>query len=131
MNQTRPAPNSGSPFDEGLAQGVVRYLRCTACGAPQTLTRAVCARCGGHALQWRDAGGTGTVYASTVVHIAHSDEFRALLPYTLVLVDLDEGPRVMGHGTPGLAIGVRVQVRIRAFAGRPVPAFEPEPGGLR
>lgn len=131
MNKTRPDPNSGSPFDEGLAQGVLRYLRCTACGAPQTLTRAVCARCGGPSLQWRDAGGAGTVYASTVVHIATSDEFRALLPYTLVLVDLDEGFRVMGHGTPGLAIGARVQARIRTHAGRPVPAFEPKPEGTR
>ena len=41
--------------------------------------------------QWRTASGPGAVFAVTAVQAAPSDEFRPLAPYTLALVDLDEG----------------------------------------
>jgi uncharacterized protein len=125
MDNARPSPNRVSPFVEGLARGVVRYQCCATCGSAQTLTRSACSGCGGLDLPWRDAAGTGTVYASTVVHRAPSEAWRALAPYTLVLVDLDEGPRVMAHGAAGLLIGERVQARIRLHAGRHLLTFEP------
>ncbi|NMV38105.1 Zn-ribbon domain-containing OB-fold protein [Ralstonia insidiosa] len=119
------AQTSGMPFTEGLEQGVLRFQSCTACGTPQTLTRYVCTRCGSRQLVWREAAGTGTVYATTMVSRAPSEAFRALAPYLLLLVDLDEGSRVMAHGTPGLKIGDRVHVRIEPIAGRPLPLFYP------
>jgi uncharacterized OB-fold protein len=77
-------------------------------------------------LEWRDSNGRGTVYATTVVERAPSDEFRALAPYTLALVDLDEGPRLMGHATPDVAIGDRVDAEIFQCAGRALVRFRPE-----
>jgi len=64
------------------------------------------------------------VQACTQVERAPNDEFRALLPYAIVLVDLDEGFRAMGHGAPGLVIGDRVRCAIRTIAGKPLPYFE-------
>jgi len=81
------------------------YQSCTACGAPQTLLRMACTRCGSAALRWRQSAGRGVVHALTVVARAPDDAFRALVPYTLVIVTLTEGARVMGHAEPGLAIG--------------------------
>jgi uncharacterized OB-fold protein len=118
---------SATPFLDGLANGVLRYQRCMACQAPQTLSRYACTRCGSRHLAWQDAAGTGTVYAATVVNRAPSDVFRALAPYLLVLVDLDEGPRLMAHGTPGLKIGDRVCARIQPLAGSPLPVFSLRP----
>jgi len=57
------------------------------------------------------------------VHRAPSDDFKALAPYRIVLVDLEEGVRVMGHADPGLAIGDRVRCTVRRIAGRPLPHF--------
>jgi uncharacterized OB-fold protein len=53
------------------------------------------------------SAGTGVVYATTVVHRPDED------PYNVCLVDLDDGPRVMGR-VDGLeptevTIGLRVQ----------------------
>lgn len=128
MKQSMLSENHATPFLDGIAQGVLRYQCCTDCGAPQTLSRYACANCGGSSLQWRDAAGTGTVYATTVVTRAPSDEFRALAPFTLLLVDLDEGSRVMAHGTPGLAIGDRVRAHFLPHAGRHLVVFHPERG---
>jgi hypothetical protein len=104
------------PYRQGVAEGVLCYQRCASCGAAQTLARYACRNCGSENLAWCDALGTGTVYATTLVTRAPSDDFRALAPYTLVLVDLDEGPRVMAHGVAGLAIGDAVTARALTHA---------------
>jgi uncharacterized protein len=115
----------GDPFLAGLAEGVLRYQRCMDCAAPQSLARHACRHCGGEHLVWQDAAGIGTVYALTVVTRAPSEAFRALAPYTLALVDLDEGPRLLGHATPGLAIGDRVVAGTFEHAGRRLILFSP------
>lgn len=113
-----------APFLDGLALGELRYQRCEQCGTPQSLARYACHRCGGSQLVWRTASGCGTVYAATVVARAPSDEFRALAPYTLALVDLDEGPRLMAHTVAGVTIGERVSATFFPFGGRTLVRFE-------
>lgn len=113
-----------SPFAQGLAAGVLRYQRCGACGQALTGQRHACTACGSVQLAWCDAAGTGTVFSVSTVHRAPTDAWRALAPYTLVLVDLDEGPRVMAHGAPGLAIGVRVVAQPVVLAGQALVRFE-------
>ncbi|SEK16245.1 hypothetical protein SAMN05216567_12742 [Variovorax sp. OK605] len=115
-----------APFVEGLARHELRYQRCTGCGHAQTLARYACAACGSTRLEWKAAAGMATVHAVTVVARAPSDEFRALAPYTLVLVTLDEGPRLMAHAAPGVRIGERVSAGFFAHAGHVLVRFTPE-----
>ncbi len=116
---------NNSPWCDGLQRGVLRFQRCAGCGAAQTLARFACTSCGGTQLAWQDASGDGTVYAVTVVQRAPSEAFRALVPYTLLLVDLAEGVRVMAHGTPGLAIGDTVNAQFHDLAGQRLVVFTP------
>ncbi len=111
-------------FWAGCAAGELRYQRCGACAALQSYPRANCANCGANDMQWQTASGRGTVYAWTRVERAPSDEFRALAPYVIVLVDLDEGYRMMAHGAAGLAIGDRVRAGFFEHGGRHLPRFE-------
>lgn len=116
-----------TPFTQGLAAGRLRYQRCEACGNALTGRRYACTRCGSSSLAWCDAAGTGTVYAVSTVHRAPTEAFRALAPYTLVLVDLDEGPRMMAHGAPGLAIGARVLAHRMKVGEQQLIRFDPCP----
>lgn len=116
--------STDTPFTLGLAAGQLRYQRCEACGAALTGQRYACTRCASPRLAWCDAAGTGTVYAVSTVHRAPTEAFRARVPYTLVLVDLDEGPRVMAHGAPGLVIGERVVARPMQVDAQPLIRFE-------
>lgn len=86
----------------------IRFQRCTGCGAAQTLERLRCGCCGSTRLAWEDSLGRGLVYAVTDVARAGFPRFAALVPYRLALVDLDEGPRVLGHAAPDASIGDRV-----------------------
>ena len=116
-----------TPFSQGLAAGRLRYQRCQACGAALTGQRYACTHCASTRLAWCDAAGTGAVYAVSTVHRAPTEAFRALVPYTLVLVDLDEGPRVMAHGAPGLVIGERVAAQPMQVDAQPLIRFDPQP----
>ena len=111
------------PFVEGLARGVLCYQRCVDCGAAQKLARYACRGCGSTRLEWQDSVGGGTVFATSVVARAPSDAYKALVPYTLVLVDLDEGARLMGHAEPGVAIGERVTAGFFEHEGRRLIRF--------
>jgi uncharacterized OB-fold protein len=114
-----------APFVEGLRRGEIWYQACNACGTSQSLARYACCRCGRPSLEWRRAMGRGTVYATSVVARAPSEAFRALAPYTLVIVELDEGARLMAHAVPGVAIGQRVSATFFEFAGNALIRFEP------
>ena len=117
-------PSLSAHFTDGLQSHVVRYQRCKHCGHAQTLARYACQRCGSEKLDWHDSKGLATVRARTVVSRAPSDDFRALAPYTLVIVELDEGPRLMGHADAQVGIGQRVRAEFFEHQNRTLLRFE-------
>jgi uncharacterized OB-fold protein len=77
-------------------------------------------------LRWTTSRGLGTVYAATV--IAPKGE----LAYNVVLVDMDEGFRLMSRveSIPAeqVRVGLRVKLRVHQAAGDdegPYPVFDP------
>jgi uncharacterized OB-fold protein len=109
----------------GGAEAIV-YQCCAACGATQYFRRSFCAACGAPDPQEKRASGAGTVYATSLVCRAATPETRAHVPYNIVLVDTEEGFRMMAHGDNDLAIGDKVTARFAQFAGRMVPHFQKE-----
>ncbi len=75
-------------------------------------------------LEWVAASGQGTVYSVTVI-----SPRPPLDPYNVVLVELDEGPRVMsrieGIAAAEVVIGMRVKARIGEDSGEPILLFDP------
>jgi uncharacterized OB-fold protein len=102
----------------------VAYQGCGGCGAVWYFRRTFCPRCGREGPDERAAGGGGTVHAVTLVARAPTEELRAHAPYAIVLVDADEGFRMMAHGDKDLRIGDRVRCRFVPMAGRIVPHYE-------
>lgn len=105
------------------------YQRCNACRAIWYMRREFCPTCGHASPATGQASGRGIVYAVTTVTRAPSEALRPYAPYSLVLVDCEEGFRVMAHGTPGLSIGVAVCAGFFEFGGRLIPRFEPSTPG--
>jgi uncharacterized protein len=114
------------PADWTTGEEAILYQLCGACHQPQYFRRGFCAACGSTELSEKRASGKGIVYATSVVMRAATPETRAHVPYNIVLVDTEEGFRMMAHGANDLAIGDRVSARFAQFAGRLVPYFERE-----
>src|SRR5262249_20955417 len=97
---------------------------CRNCGSAWYFQRTFCPRCGSASPQVREASGLGTVHARALVTRAPSEELRAHAPYLIVLVDTDEGFRMMAHGDQALQIGDRVRVRFSTLGSQLVPYFD-------
>ena len=85
---------------------------CGTCGAPLHLPRAYCSRCNSWNAIWKTVTGRGHVYSwTTVEHQVHP---AYPVPYTIVLVELDDMPgvRLVGHlpGTAPVTEGQAMQV---------------------
>jgi len=73
----------------------LHYQQCPSCQHLWYFERDFCPACGHTTPNSQQALGRGVVHATTLVHRAPSDEFRAIVPYQMVLVDMAEGFRVM------------------------------------
>lgn len=108
-----------------LAEGAFEIPQCEACGRLHFFPRVCCPHCGAEALRWVAPSGRGTVYSSTVVRRADGD-------YTVCLIDLEEGPRLMSRvvGMPvdDVRIGLPVQARVDQLAEGPLLVFTPLEG---
>ena len=102
----------------------IAYQSCGNCKAVWYFQRSFCAQCGAYPPDTLQASGMGTVHARTLVARAPSEEWRAHAPYLIVLVDADEGFRLMAHGEASLQIGDRVRARFTQPAGKKIPYFD-------
>lgn len=106
-----------------LDQGRIMLLRDRASGEAFFYPRILAPRSGSRDLEWFEASGRGTVHAVTVVHK------RPPTPnYNVVLVDLEEGPRVMsrveGIAPEDVKIDMAVQARIAQVDGKGILLFD-------
>jgi uncharacterized protein len=106
----------------------IAYQTCASCKAVWYFQRGFCPACGDGIPVTRQASGAGTVHARTSVARAPTEELRTYAPYVIVLVDADEGFRLMAHGDPILEIGDRVRARFVDLAGKRIPYFAPADG---
>jgi uncharacterized OB-fold protein len=102
----------------------IAYQTCASCKAVWYFQRGFCPACGEDNPVTRQASGAGTVHARTSVARAPTEELRTHAPYLIVLVDADEGFRLMAHGNPSLEIGHRVRARFVELADKKIPYFE-------
>jgi uncharacterized OB-fold protein len=128
-DDNQPIDPDADPYWAGAASGELRYRRCAACSAAIFYPRSICPKCGTPDPAWEVSKGAGRVYACTTVHRA-PPAFADKAPYTILLVDLDEGFRMMGglvaEGGAEISIGDRVTVTFAEGPdGRPAPYFNP------
>lgn len=115
-------------FWDACNRNVFLVQRCLGCGKTQYHYRALCAHCWSDELEDVEATGHGTIWTYSIVMRNRSVPFEAKVPYAVVLVELDEGVRVLGNLVDGdlddLAIGKDVTL---AFAigddGQHIPVF--------
>jgi uncharacterized OB-fold protein len=136
--KTRPLRNLSPeivPFWEGLLLHEFRLCKCRRCGAcffPFTV-------CVHHAdipdfteMEWLRTSGKGQVFAHLIVYNATDPDYADDVPFTLALVELDEGPlfptRIVGCRPDDVKVGMRVGIHFEDIpeAGYTLPLFAPE-----
>lgn len=98
MSPQKPLPridDDTRAYWEGLGRGQLLLQHCRDCGHVQFYQRAMCGHCLSAAVEHRPASGRGTIHSFSTVHRAPSAEFKDDVPYTVILVELAEGPRMI------------------------------------
>jgi hypothetical protein len=91
-----PMPDADSEaYWDGLKQGRLLLQHCQGCGHVQFYQQAICRKCMGTDLVHKPAVGRGTVHSFSVVHRAPGPAFKEDTPYAVLLVELEEGPRMI------------------------------------
>ena len=57
--------------------------------------RVLCAECGSDQVSWVPSEGRGTIFSWTVTHQAPHPAFASQAPYAVVVVELEEGVRIV------------------------------------
>jgi len=115
-------------YQAHLDKGELAYQWSPEAGRPVFYPRVLCPFTGSTQLEWRIASGLGTVYATTATHPQQG------APYNVVLIDCDEGFRMMSRveevDPMQVKIGMRVRFRAhRAEGDQPAyPVFVPAEG---
>jgi uncharacterized OB-fold protein len=102
-----------APFWEGCKQGELRLQRCANCGAYRLPPRPICAQCLSHESEWVASGGRGRVWSWTIIHPPVLPAFQDDVPYSVVVVELDEGVRLVSNLVDVPAAEIRADLPVQ------------------
>ena len=118
------------PFWEGARAGKLMQQRDRETGALHWPPKPLYWKGGGR-LEWFEASGKGRVHTWVVAHEPFLPAMRHLLPHVMVVVTLEEGPRIVGHMvgcTPeAMRFGMPVRVVFKRLDDRvTLPVWTPD-----
>ena len=85
-------------YNEALKENKLLGLKCQDCDSITVPPKMVCRKCTSTNMEVVELKGTGKIQTFTTVNVA-SEGRENEIPYTIVLVQLDEGPWIMGNLT--------------------------------
>ena len=104
------------PFWDYCKQHELRFQRCSRCGSFRFHPVPLCWKCQSFDYDWVHSRGEGRVYAKIVVHHPAHAATREVVPYNVVVVEMDDcgGTRlisnVIGSANDDIKIGMPVEV---------------------
>jgi hypothetical protein len=121
-----------APFFEAARRHELVVQRCSACGALRFPARAACNGCMSREASWTPVAGRGRVFSVAVMHQANHPAFEAMLPYAVVVVELECGVRMISNlvdcAAHEVAIDMPVEVTFEERSPEVVlPVFRPRP----
>ena len=116
-----PAPIAGPDESDyarewwaGIGHGRLTVQNCRTCHTSQLYPRRRCVTCSSDDLAFVAVSGEGSVYTYSTVYRNPPSDFVDQLPYTLGIVILDEGPRLLTRivGCTPEEVGCDMRVRL-------------------
>lgn len=124
-----PRPTADSrEFWAACNEGRLLLSECATCGHVFYYPRQMCPRCGEQDLGWRSSSGRGRIYSFTRVEVSfYGPTWESDLPYTVILVDLEDGPRMLSRlvesDQEAVALGAAVEVVFVTVEDQALPMF--------
>jgi uncharacterized OB-fold protein len=108
-----PGPDDHA-FWEGCKAHELRIQRCTGCGALRYWGQPMCSACNSLDSEAIPASGRGKIWSYTTTYHGFGRVWRDAVPYTVVVVQLDEGPRMTSNlvdaAPEAIKVGLPVEI---------------------
>jgi len=109
-----------APFYQGAQRGELVLQRCRSCGTHRFPPRELCS----------PVSGRGEIFSFNVMHQVYHPGFAGEVPYAVVLVKLEEGPKItsnlVGLAPSDIRIGMKVRVVFERISDEvTLPKFQP------
>ncbi len=120
------------PFLAAAREGRLVVQRCRGCGRRRFPPREICSDCLCRDADWVASSGRGTIVSFNVMHQVYHPGFASEVPYAVVLVELEEGGRLLtnliGCSPDRVRIGLPVEVQFEKRSEEiSLPQFRPRP----
>lgn len=110
-------------FRRVAATGRLHLQCCDSCGGYAHPPRMYCHRCFSGDYSYEEVSGRGFVYSYTVSHHTAEPAWLPELPYATLVVELDEGPRIVAAAAVDDPATLRIGQRVRVGAERRTDDF--------
>ncbi len=128
MKPTAVQTPDTAPFWQACDSGELLLQRCSSCSTLRYFPRPGCHNCGSLEFSWQKSTAKGTIYTYTSVYRPAHPAFTDV-PYTLVVVELEEGVRIMSQlvdcSPEDVRIGMAVGVAWDTSVEPALPYFKP------
>jgi uncharacterized OB-fold protein len=126
---TETSADINQPHRDGLAAGRLMFQRCNHCGNAWLPARSECPHCLAADYSWIAASGDARLVSWVVYHRAFNEAFKNRVPYTVAVVQLNEGPRmisnIVGVDSSALKIDQALKLQIDREGDVSIPRFKP------
>ena len=82
-------------FYKFVSEKCLMAAKCNECGTEILPPKPMCPKCLSTNLRWIKLDGTGKLLSYTIIHVA-PEQFQAIAPYTVGIVELQKGLRLPG-----------------------------------
>ena len=101
-------------FWESLSKNELRIQKCSKCAILRYPPNPMCSQCQFFEHSWELMSGNGEIFSYVVTHQPTHSAFRDRTPLATVIVELDEGPRLVSNilniSPSEIKIGMKVRV---------------------
>lgn len=97
---TKPLPGTdeeNKPFWDYCKQHELRMQKCLQCGKIRYPVSPICPHCLHLESEWVKLSGKGRVYSFTIVRRAAHPGFAGEVPYTVAIIETEEGTRLISN----------------------------------
>ena len=127
--------STGAPFWQYAARGELRVQGCADCGELRFPPRPCCPHCQSFETEWRQVSGRGRIWSYVVPHPPLLPDYAAQAPYNVIVVELEEAPRIRLVGNLVRAAGapldsldpgrIRIGARVHVVFSDGLPQWVP------